>query len=93
VLLCADRDGGDVVETTDLLDRRLQGGPPMLRVDLGAVWMRCIRRPDDLACIRIAHEHLAGLRRRVDTGDKGHSCEATPKPGDEFRRTGMSVQL
>jgi hypothetical protein len=77
VLLGADGHGGDIVEAAGTLDCRLQGRPPPLWVDLGAVGVRSVRGPDDLTCVRIANDHLAGLRRGVDAGDKGHPCEAT----------------
>jgi hypothetical protein len=37
VLLTAHGDGVDVVQAARLRDRFLQGGPPMIRVDLGAL--------------------------------------------------------
>ncbi len=91
VLLGAHRDGGYVVEATGVLDGGLQGGPPQLRVHLGAVGMRRRPRPRDLTGVRIAHQHLAGLRGRVDTGDEGHSCEATPNRAMSSATAGKSV--
>ena len=93
VLLGAHRDGGHVVEATGVLDGGLQRGPPQLRVDLGAVGMRRRPRPHDLTGVRIAHQHLARLRGRVDAGDEGHACEATPNRAMSSAAAVMSVQV
>ena len=61
VLLRADGHRRDIVEAARGSNGRLQGRPPLLRIDLGAVRVRRGCRADDRAGVRIADDDLAGL--------------------------------
>ena len=63
VLLGADGDGQSSVVEPRL---GLQGAPPVVRVDRGAVGMTGARRGEDLARVGVDAEHLRALGRRVD---------------------------
>ena len=68
VLLAADADGCHVVQASGLGDRRLQRGPPVVRVHLGAVRMPGAALPHELARLGVADDDLAGLGGGVDAG-------------------------
>ena len=53
-------------------DRGLQGVPPVPGRDLGAVGVRRAPGAHERAGVGVAHDDLAGLRRRVDPGDESH---------------------
>lgn len=59
VLLGADRDCRDVGDAADGAHGLLERIPPTIRMDLGAIGMRCGRRAQDLSAVRVAHQYLA----------------------------------
>ena len=97
VLLPAHRDRGDVVEAAGRGRGLLEGVPPGLRVDLGAVGVRGAPRADDLSRLGIADEDLAGLGRGVDSGNERHvhnlpSCAAGGwRPVSRWRRSAFAA--
>ena len=59
VLLAADGNGGDVVEAAGLGDGVLEGGPPVVGVDLGAVGVGRAPLADQRAGAGVADHHFA----------------------------------
>jgi hypothetical protein len=72
VLLTCDRDRGDIVEASGGCQGLLKRGPPGGRVDLRALGMRAPSRAHQGAGLEVAHDHLAALRRRVDSRNQCH---------------------
>ena len=70
VLLAADGDGRHPVEDA-VTARLLEGPPPVLGVDLGAVGVGCPRGAHDRARRGVAHDDLGRLGRAVDSGHEG----------------------
>ena len=70
VLLAADADGSHVVQSSGLGDRRLQRGPPVVRVHLRAVRMSGAALPHERAGPGVADDDLAGLGGGVDAGNQ-----------------------
>jgi hypothetical protein len=68
VLLAADADGSHVVQASGLGDRRLERGPPVVRVDLRAVRVPGAALPHERARLGVADDDLAGLGGGVDAG-------------------------
>jgi hypothetical protein len=73
VLLPADRDRSDAVESARIGEGREQGAPPGCGVDLGAVGMGSAARAHERPGRGIPDHDLARLRRRVDAGDQCHT--------------------
>ena len=71
VLLATDGNGGHIVQAARVDDGSLQGGPPVLRVDLGAVRMGGAAGAHPLPGRRIADDDLARLGAGIDSGDQG----------------------
>src|SRR5690606_41035669 len=70
VLLATHGDGVDVGQAAGLRERLLEGDPPRLGVDLGAVRVASLPAADETARLCVADDDLAGLRRAVDPGDE-----------------------
>jgi hypothetical protein len=70
VLLAADRHRRHVGEPAGRLHGPGQGGPPRVRVDLGALRVAGPSLADQRAGGSVAHHHLARLGRGVDAGDE-----------------------
>src|SRR5690606_37921544 len=62
VLLSADGDGFDVIDPAGSGDGLLERVPPRGWIYLGARWMRSAAGANDPPGLRIADDHLAGLR-------------------------------
>jgi hypothetical protein len=72
VLLAPDRPRDDVGETAGVRDRRAQRRPPGFGVHLGAVRMGAAAFAHHGAGVRVHHDDLARLGRRVDPHDQRH---------------------
>ena len=79
VLLPADGDRGDVIEAARVGDRGLEGGPPGIRMHLGAVGMPGAPRAHHGSGLQVANHHLAALGGGIDPCDERHS---SPQPRD-----------
>src|SRR5699024_8625702 len=81
VLLAADADRGHIVEAPGGGDRRLQRGPPLLGIHLGAGRVRGRTGAHDGSGVGIGDDDLAALRRGVDSGEvpagRGHRCSSS----------------
>ena len=70
VLLRSDGYRCYVVETPGSFDRRPEGLPPLIWMHLGARRVWRATRAHDAAVGYVAHHHLAGLGRRIDSCDQ-----------------------
>ena len=87
VLLAPDRDGGDVPGATRLRERRPKCLPPFARVGFARTAFATDRVPgaatgNDAARLRVDHEHLRRLGRRIDA--RNQRAHATS--GESTRR-------
>ena len=68
MLLPTDADCRHVVEATGGLDGAEQGGPPVVRMHLGAIGMGGLPLPQKCPADGVADDDLAGLGGGVDAG-------------------------
>ena len=80
VLLPADRDGLDAVESAGVGERREQRAPPRGGIHLGAVGVRGTAGAHERPGRGIPDHDLARLRRRVDAGDERHGASSVRSP-------------
>jgi hypothetical protein len=72
VLLATDRNCGNIIEASGILDCGLQGFKPSVWVDLGSGWVRGATRANKFARVGITDDYFATLSRRVDSSDQWH---------------------